>query len=80
MAAHIVQINFKFDLLRSEYEQVADQLAGVFAGVSGLRWKVWILNEAENEAGGIYLFDSADSLRAYLDGPLAAQIASLGGW
>ncbi len=74
MAAHIVQINFKFDLSRSEYEQAADQLAGFFAEVSGLRWKVWIMNEAEFEAGGIYLFEDEDSMQGFLTGPLAAQV------
>lgn len=74
MAAHIVQINFKYDLTRSEYEQAADQLAGFFAELSGLRWKVWILNEAESEAGGVYLFEDQDSVQSFLTGPLAAQV------
>jgi hypothetical protein len=74
MAAHIVQINFKYDLTRSEYEQAADQLAGFFAELSGLRWKVWILNEAESEAGGVYLFEDQDSMQSFLTGPLAAQV------
>jgi hypothetical protein len=74
MAGHIVQINFKYDLTRSEYEQAADQLAGFFAELSGLRWKVWILNEAESEAGGVYLFEDQDSMQSFLTGPLAAQV------
>ncbi len=74
MAAHIVQLNFKFDLSRSEYEQAADQLAGMFAELPGLRWKVWILNEAESEAGGIYLFEDEASMQSFLNGPLAAQV------
>ncbi len=74
MAAHIVQLNFKFDLSRSEYEQAADQLAGMFAELPGLRWKVWILNEAESEAGGIYLFEDEASMQSFLTGPLAAQV------
>lgn len=76
MAAHIVQINFKFDLPRSEYEQAADQLAGLFAALSGLRWKVWTMNEAESEAGGIYLFEDEASMQSFLGGPLAAQVQS----
>ena len=73
----ILQVNFKLAVSAEEYRKLSGSVAQAFAEVAGLRWKVWILNEAENEAGGIYLFDSADSLRAYLDGPLAAQIASL---
>ena len=37
-------------------------LAEQYAAVPGLRWKIWIINEAEGEAGGIYLFDDEESL------------------
>ena len=76
MSARILQVNFKFSVSRSEYEQAAASLAVAFADVPGLRWKVWILNEADNEAGGIYLFDDDASLQDYLAGPLAAQVTS----
>jgi hypothetical protein len=76
MAEMILQVNFKFKVTRAEYEQAASSMAGEFASVSGLRWKIWIMNEAEDEAGGIYLFDSESSLEAYLAGPLAAQVKS----
>jgi hypothetical protein len=76
MSAMILQVNFKFSISTSEYEQAAESLAGAFAEVPGLRWKVWILNEADNEAGGIYLFEDDASLQDYLAGPLAAQVTS----
>jgi len=34
------------------------------------------MNEAENEAGGIYLFNDESSLQAFIDGPLAAKVKS----
>ena len=74
MAQQLLQINFKFNVSRAEYEQLADQLAHAFAELDGLRWKVWLMNEAEQEAGGIYLFEDEAALQAYLDGPLAAQV------
>jgi hypothetical protein len=40
--------------------------------MSGLRWKIFLVNEAEREVGGICLFDDEASLQAYLDGPVAA--------
>ena len=70
------QINFKFSVSRAEYEQAATSLASEFADVAGLRWKVWLMNEAESEAGGIYLFDDDSSLQAFLAGPLAAKVNS----
>lgn len=76
MSARILQVNFKFSVSRAEYEQTAASLAGSFAEVQGLRWKVWIMNEADNEAGGIYLFEDDASLQDFLAGPLAAQVTN----
>ncbi|MDH4267793.1 MAG: YdhR family protein [Deltaproteobacteria bacterium] len=59
---------------RAEYEQVVSSVAGQFAAVAGLRWKIWIINEEEQEAGGIYLFDDEASVKEYLAGPLAAGL------
>jgi hypothetical protein len=76
MSAKLLQLNFKFNVSGAEYEQAVSPLANEFAALPGLRWKVWILNEAEQEAGGIYLFDDEASVKAYLEGPLAAQVTS----
>jgi hypothetical protein len=76
MPGRILQINFKFNVTRAEYDQAASSLAGDFAALAGLRWKIWIMNEAEKEAGGIYMFEDAASVKAYLEGPLAAKVIS----
>lgn len=76
MAEKILQVNFRFNVPRAEYEQLAGQLAPAFAEVAGLRWKVWLMNEAESEAGGIYCFADQASLQDYLEGSLAAQVMS----
>lgn len=76
MGYQILQLNFKFSVTRAEYEQAAASMAADFAKVAGLRWKVWILNEAESEAGGIYLFDDEASMQAFLAGPLAAGVSN----
>jgi hypothetical protein len=76
MSKKILQLNFKFSVSSAEYEQAVSPLADQFAAVEGLIWKVWIMNEAESEAGGIYLFNNESSLKAYLDGPLAGQVKS----
>ena len=76
MNEKILQINFKLNASRSEYEQVAHTMAGEFADVSGLRWKIWLMNEAEKEAGGIYVFEDETSLGAFLSGPLAAKVSN----
>ena len=69
MSERLLQINFRIGVPAAQYEEAAAQLAGAFAGVPGLRWKNWILNEAESEAGGIYLFADQASLETFLESP-----------
>jgi len=74
MSGRIMQLNFKFSVSAAQYEQAVSPLADQFAAVPGLRWKIWFINEAEGEAGGIYLFDDEASVKALLESPLAAQV------
>jgi hypothetical protein len=74
--ARILQLNFKFSVTPEEYAAAVSPLAEPIAAVDGLRWKVWLMNEAESEAGGIYLFDDAASVQAYLEGAIVAQVTS----
>ena len=76
MSVKMLQLNFKFSVTGDEYTQAVSPLAEKFAAVPGLRWKIWIINEAESEAGGIYMFDDEASLKNLLEGPLAAQVTS----
>src|SRR5579859_7849337 len=73
----ILQINFNLNVPVAEYRKMVDSLAHAFVDVPGLTWKIWLLNPAAQEAGGIYLFDSQTSLDAYLNGPLVAQLKGL---
>jgi len=74
MSNKILQLNFRFNVPRADYELAVAPLARDFAEVPGLEWKIWLMNEAEGEAGGIYLFDDGSSLEAYLEGPLAGAV------
>jgi hypothetical protein len=76
MMARILQLNFKFSVSPEAYEEAVSPLAEPIAAVDGLRWKVWLMNEDESEAGGIYLFDDAAVVQAYLEGPIVAQVTS----
>jgi len=74
MTGRILQVNFKFGVARSEYEELAASLAQAFAEVPGLEWKIWTLNETEREAGGIYYFDGEESLQRFLASQLPADV------
>lgn len=76
MSQKILQINFKYHLSRTEYETAVLPVAEPIAAVPGLLWKVWLLNAAEQESGGIYLFADSQSLEAYLNSDIVAGIVS----
>jgi len=74
MAQKILQINYRFSVTAAELAAVCAPLAQPVADTPGLRWKVWLMNEAEQEGGGIYLFDDEASAAAYLAGPIVGGL------
>jgi len=76
MSATVLQINFKFNITPAELGKDFAPLAEPIAEVPGLRWKIWSLNEATSEFAGIYLFDDKESVQAYLEGPIIAQVSA----
>jgi hypothetical protein len=77
MSQKILQINMKFSIPRVDLEAAWLTGAQPIADVPGLRWKIWLMNETEHTAGGIYLFESEAAVKAYLDGPIVeAAMAS----
>jgi len=74
VSAKILQINYKLNGPRAEYEKENLPYAQPIADIPGLRWKIWIINEAQSEAGGIYLFDNDAAVQAFVDGPVIADM------
>ncbi|MBD2365314.1 YdhR family protein [Anabaena minutissima FACHB-250] len=74
MANQILQINFKFALSGVELKQVLSQAADAISSFPGLVWKIWLINEDQKEAGGIYCFASQQALSAYLESPIVANL------
>jgi Putative mono-oxygenase ydhR len=74
MAKQILQINFNYSVEPNELGKDFGPLAEPIANVPGLQWKVWLLNEAKRESGGIYLFDDAKSVEGYLNGDIIAAV------
>jgi hypothetical protein len=74
MNTHMVLTHFKLAIPQADYKCLCEQIAGQIAAVPGLVWKAWVFNEARNEAGGIYLFESANAVEAFLDGPIVTDL------
>ncbi|WP_432559609.1 monooxygenase [Granulicoccus sp. GXG6511] len=49
--------------MSAAYAPLADDIAAE----PGLRWKIWTENAETQTAGGIYLFDDAESAKAYAE-------------
>jgi hypothetical protein len=76
MSEVMLQINFNYSVTKEEYEQAVAPLAEKFANVSGLKWKIWILNAENKEAGGIYMFENQASVDELLAGELAKTVTT----
>ena len=74
MSEKILQVNMKFSIPRVDLEAAWLAVAQPIADIPGLRWKVWLMNEAEHEAGGMYLFENEAAARSYLAGPIVAAL------
>ena len=70
MSRRILQINFNFTLSREELDAMVADRAEAIAAVAGLQWKIWLVNDEEQESGGLYLFSDEESLDNYINGPL----------
>ena len=74
MSQKLVQINFKFTTSAADYVNLVAPFADPIGAVPGLDWKVWLMNEKEREAGGIYLFKDEASANAYLGSEIVAGL------
>ena len=74
MSQLILQVNMNYSIPRAELEDAWLGAAQPIADTPGLVWKVWLMNEVEKEAGGIYLFESEEAAHAYVSGPIVAAL------
>ena len=74
MTQKVLQINFKITTSVKDYTTMVAPLADPIAKTPGLEWKVWLFNEQNREAGGVYLFRDDASVNAYLNGEIVARL------
>lgn len=76
MSQKIIQINFQFQGTPEIFTKNSIAIANIFAQLPGLRWKIWLMNEERNEAGGIYLFANDEFASNYLQSDLLKMISN----
>ncbi len=69
-----VQVELKLNVSADEWREACRSAVPVMLAVSGLRWKVWVLDEEAGTAGGFYLFRDRASADAYAEGPVIAAL------
>lgn len=74
MSQKILQVNYKFSIPAADLSRALLPAAQLIADSSGLQWKIWLINEADSEAGGIYLFDDDAGVNAFLGGPIVSAL------
>lgn len=74
MSKKILQINAQTTIPASELAEEFMGVATPISEVAGLEWKIFGMNDERGEAVGIYLFEDAGSLQAYVDGPITAAM------
>ncbi len=72
----ILQINFTIKERTPVFQAFQKDAPrfGPNGDVKGLKWKIWLSNESDNSAGGIYLFEDQASVDAYLGGDMVNTI------
>ena len=70
MSKIILQINYKINASYADFTAFVTPMAEPIGSFPGLQWKIWLVNEAEHEAGGIYLFESREAAQIFVDNPV----------
>ena len=70
----LLAVTFRYEGSDNVYQSLINILAGSVANAPGLIWKIWLVNEAEAEAGGLYLFSTREALQSYLQVPALGAI------
>ncbi len=77
----LLQVNYGREHGQNDSEQAAHLLGAAerIAGLPGLQWKIWIYDDAQAAAGGIYLFDTEEHARRWGDEMMPASLGQLPG-
>ena len=78
MALCALQINFELSVKREDYLAACEHAVNAVADVPQLEWKLWILSDDGQRAGGLYLFRNRSAAEAYVNGPIIGRLRASG--
>ena len=74
--ALIMFVRFKSALPFAELMEIANERADAFRALPGLLQKYYVQDPASGEVGGVYVWDSKESMEKYRDSDLRASIGA----
>lgn len=77
MSVQMLFMHFKFNSSPAGYIHAMRPLVDEILAARGLRWKIWLMDESQRTAGGLYLFDNSSFVRAFLASPLMNELMNL---
>ena len=72
----VLHLRFKLQVPPRVLLAQSGEAATIIASVEGLIWKIWVLQDAEFEMGGVYLFANRETAEAYLNHPVIQVLCS----
>jgi hypothetical protein len=75
MTRKVLTTKFNYSMSTDRLKEIMPVAALKFTDIPGCCWKIWLMNEDLKEAGGVYLFESAEELEMFLSGSLFASVA-----
>lgn len=69
-----LQVELTLAVPPGEWLSHCEQAVPAMRRLAGLAWKLWVLDEEQGTAGGLYLFRDVDAARAYADGPVIERL------
>jgi hypothetical protein len=76
MTKKILTTKFNYSMSTEGLKKIMPATALKFLEIPGCCWKIWLINEDQKEAGGVYLFESATELEQFLNSSLFASVAN----
>jgi hypothetical protein len=72
---HVLIVNFTLkDMTDSGFRAMANEAAPAFASVPGLLGKMWLADAGNKTYGGVYIWQDAAAMRAYLASDLGKGV------
>jgi hypothetical protein len=72
----IFTTKFNYNIPTEELRIIMPAVAPKFSEIPGCYWKIWLTNEDEKTAGGVYLFESNVKLEEFLNSKLFASVVN----